>query len=93
MRGLETILQLAFVEGFREGQTNLDGHAPASNLLAIQNVPITIDDAPRFPWRGMLVDTSRHYFSLDKLKQIVDALSWNKMNVFHWHIVDAEVCR
>ncbi len=91
MRGLETVLQLAFVEGFQEGSTNLDGHAPASNFLSIKNTPISIEDEPRFPWRGMLVDTARHYFSIDKLKQIIDALSWNKMNVFHWHIVDAEV--
>jgi len=91
MRGLETVLQLAFVEGFQEGQTNLDGHAPAANFLSIKNTPISIEDEPRFPWRGMLVDTARHYFSIDKLKEIIDALSWNKMNVFHWHIVDAEV--
>lgn len=91
MRGLETVLQLAFVEGFEEGHTNLDGLAPAANFLSIKNTPISIEDAPRFPWRGMLVDTARHYFSIEKLKQIIDALSWNKMNVFHWHIVDAEV--
>lgn len=91
MRGLETVLQLAFVEGFEEGHTNLDGFAPAANFLSIKNTPISIEDAPRFPWRGMLVDTARHFFSIEKLKQIIDALSWNKMNVFHWHIVDAEV--
>jgi hexosaminidase len=90
MRGLETVLQLAFVEGFEEGHTNLDGFAPAANFLSIKNTPISIEDAPRFPWRGMLVDTARHFFSIEKLKQIIDALSWNKMNVFHWHIVDAE---
>lgn len=51
---------------------------------------MTINDAPRYPWRGLLVDTGRHFISMPKMKEIVDTMAAVKMNVLHWHIVDAE---
>src|SRR5690606_14536370 len=56
----------------------------------IPSVPITVHDFPRFPWRGVLVDTARHFIEIAALKRQIDALSASKMNVFHWHAVDAE---
>jgi len=47
-----------------------------------------VTDHPRFGFRGFLVDTSRHYLPLDVLREHVDAMSYNKLNVLHWHIVD-----
>lgn len=58
--------------------------------LQIPGIPISIVDYPDYPWRGLLVDTSRHYISFRILRRIVDSLSYAKMNVFHWHIVDAQ---
>lgn len=50
--------------------------------------PVSINDEPRFGFRGYMLDTSRHYISVDKIKQLLDAMAFNKLNVFHWHFSD-----
>jgi len=47
---------------------------------------VTIQDKPRFPWRGLMIDVSRHFIPLDVLKRNLDGLEAVKMNVFHWHL-------
>jgi hexosaminidase len=49
---------------------------------------VTIKDQPRFPWRGTLIDVSRHFIPLDVLKRNVDAMAAVKLNVLHWHLSD-----
>lgn len=45
-------------------------------------------DYPRFAWRGMHLDVSRHFFPVDFIKRYIDMLAMHKMNVFHWHLTD-----
>ncbi|MFN3343800.1 MAG: family 20 glycosylhydrolase [Flavobacteriales bacterium] len=45
-------------------------------------------DQPRFSWRGMHLDVSRHFFPVSFVKRYIDLLSFYKMNVFHWHLTD-----
>jgi hexosaminidase len=47
---------------------------------------VTIRDTPRFPWRGLMIDVSRHFVPLDVLKRNIDGMEAVKMNVFHWHL-------
>ena len=49
---------------------------------------LTISDSPRFPWRGMHLDVSRHFFSVAFIKKQLDALASYKINTFHWHLTD-----
>ncbi len=49
---------------------------------------VQIDDQPRFKWRGMMLDVSRHFFTKQEVKELLDAMSRYKMNTFHWHLVD-----
>ena len=48
----------------------------------------TILDYPRYPWRGCMVDVSRHFFSVAEVKRILNVMSLYKMNKFHWHLTD-----
>jgi hexosaminidase len=47
---------------------------------------VSIEDHPRFPWRGLMIDVSRHFVPLDVLKRNIDGMEAVKMNVFHWHL-------
>jgi hexosaminidase len=58
-------------------QTTSDGFAVPA---------IAIQDQPRFPWRGLMIDVGRHFIPLDVLKRNLDAMAAVKLNVFHWHL-------
>jgi hexosaminidase len=51
------------------------------------SVPVvTIEDRPRFAWRGLLIDVGHHFIPLDELKRNLDGMAAVKMNVLHWHL-------
>lgn len=49
---------------------------------------VTISDAPRFGWRGLMLDVSRHFFTKEEVKEVLDLMALYKMNKFHWHLTD-----
>lgn len=49
-----------------------------------------IVDYPRYKWRGLMLDVSRHFFTVDEVKLYIDKMSQYKFNVFHWHLTDDE---
>ena len=48
-------------------------------------------DAPRFEWRGVLLDVGRHFFSVPFLKKMLDLMALYKFNKFHWHLTEDQV--
>lgn len=49
---------------------------------------ISIEDSPRFAWRGLMLDSARHFQSTAFIKRLLDAMAASKLNTFHWHLVD-----
>ncbi|MCA1615958.1 MAG: family 20 glycosylhydrolase, partial [Acidobacteria bacterium] len=61
----------------------LDGDRAGYFVPAVQ-----IQDRPRFPWRGLLIDVARHYQPMEVLKRNLDAMAAVKLNVLHWHLTE-----
>jgi hexosaminidase len=49
---------------------------------------VEINDSPRFPWRGLMIDVSRHFMPLPVIYRTLDGMAAVKLNVFHWHLTD-----
>ncbi len=71
------------IHGFATLLQMIDTHGAVPGLLQGRIV-----DAPRFRWRGIMLDASRHFQSLDTLKRQLDAMELTKFNVLHWHLSD-----
>jgi len=77
--GVQTLLQALQPEIFgRETKRGVAWSAPCMH----------IEDSPRFKWRGMMLDVSRHFFTKQEVERMLDAMASQKMNVFHWHLTD-----
>ncbi len=67
-------------------ETFLQMVTPGSEGLRVPAV--VIEDAPRFPWRGLLLDSARHFMPVDVVERTLDGLAAVKMNVLHWHLTE-----
>lgn len=76
--GVQTLLQLMPPEVFQSDALTIPLAIPC----------VKIDDYPRFSWRGMMLDVSRHFFPIEFLYKFVDLLALHKMNIFHLHLTD-----
>ena len=70
--GIQTLIQLLPVE-------------PSKSLPIPQ---LSVVDAPRFAYRGMMLDVGRHFFTVDYVKKFIDFLALHKINTFHWHLTE-----
>ncbi|CAI8592166.1 unnamed protein product [Vicia faba] len=77
LRGLETFSQLCSFDY-------------TTKTVQIHKAPWSIQDKPRFAYRGLMLDTSRHYLPISIIKQVIESMSYAKLNVLHWHIIDEE---
>lgn len=78
--GMQTLLQLFPKEIESKVVTVAEWAIPA----------VEIKDYPRFSWRGLMFDVSRHFFTKEEVKQYIDEMARFKFNTFHWHLTDDE---
>ncbi|MCE5255516.1 MAG: beta-N-acetylhexosaminidase [Spirochaetaceae bacterium] len=80
----------------RSGAGVLRGAASIRELLLSDGPRLQcseIRDAPRFAWRGFMLDTARNFFSVGFIEKMIDAAAMHKLNVFHWHLTDDQAWR
>ncbi|EAR96206.1 glycosyl hydrolase family 20 beta-N-acetylhexosaminidase family protein (macronuclear) [Tetrahymena thermophila SB210] len=77
LRGLETYSQL-----FTQDEDTEDWY--------LNNIPISIQDQPDYIYRGLMIDSARHFLSVETILKTIDSMLFNKLNVLHWHITDTE---
>jgi hexosaminidase len=88
------ILSANTVHGLFYGIQTLMQLLPPSNIqaqtknISLKIPSVVITDYPRFGYRGMMLDVSRHFFSKDFIKKYIDEMAKYKFNVFHWHLTD-----
>lgn len=70
------------------GVQTLRKSLPAGAAQSVSFPAVKISDAPRFAYRGMMLDCARHFFSVDFVKEFIDILALHDMNTFHWHLTD-----
>ncbi|HEX2095195.1 MAG TPA: beta-N-acetylhexosaminidase [Longimicrobiaceae bacterium] len=91
-RGTQTLRQLlpaAVEEGVRARSVWGGGGTGVAGAPGEWTVPaVEIEDAPRFPYRGMHLDVSRHFMPAEFVKKYIDLLALYKFNHFHWHLTD-----
>eukprot|EP01052_Picozoa_sp_SAG31_P006775 SAG31_NODE_315_length_17848_cov_18.145811_5_plen_211_part_00 len=75
LRGLETFSQLV-------------RYKFATSQFVVDGAPWTISDSPRFSFRGLMLDTSRHFIPVPMIERLLDGMSACKMSVLHWHVSD-----
>lgn len=79
LHGLTTLVQLIALP---------DPEPEMASKLQLQLPVVTIVDEPRFKWRGLLIDSVRHFIPLSTIKRQLDGMAAAKLNVFHWHLTD-----
>ncbi|MDX9881399.1 MAG: beta-N-acetylhexosaminidase [Prolixibacteraceae bacterium] len=84
----EILITASSTNGLFYGIQTLKQLMPAQSSDKL-NIPyLEIEDQPRFAWRGLMLDVSRHFFPVFYLKELLDYMALYKLNTFHWHLTD-----
>mgnify|MGYP002731560490 FL=1 len=83
------VIEGATAAGVFYGVQTLRKSIPVDKSLTEVTLPgVVLKDAPRFGYRGVMLDCARHYFPVKFVKQFIDLITMHNMNVFHWHLTD-----
>ena len=83
--GIQTLIQLLPLSPF---QATDNGPVVRTADGTLKIPAVTVDDYPRFDYRGLHLDVGRHFFSVDFVKRYIDFIALHKMNYFHWHLTE-----
>ncbi len=78
--GYKNVNETGYYQGLEKVETK--------SLDVYNIIPMVIEDYPRFKYRGMMLDVSRHFMPKEFVKKFIDIMSIHKMNKFHWHLTD-----
>ena len=78
--GYKSVNETGYYQGVEEVETK--------SLDVYNIIPMIIEDFPRFNYRGMMLDVSRHFMPKEFIKKFIDIIAMHKMNKFHWHLTD-----
>jgi len=78
--GYKNVNETGYFQGLEKVETK--------SLDVYNLIPMIIEDYPRFKYRGMMLDVSRHFMPKEFIKKFIDIMSIHKMNKFHWHLTD-----
>ena len=78
--GYKNVNETGYFQGLEKVETK--------SLDVYNIIPMVIEDYPRFKYRGMMLDVSRHFMPKEFIKKFIDIMSIHKMNKFHWHLTD-----
>ena len=84
----QVVLAARQPQGLYLGTQTIRQLLPAQRTAGASLPAVEMADKPRYSWRGMHLDVSRHFFSVEFVKQYIDYLALHKMNTFHWHLTD-----
>lgn len=87
LHGLETLAQLMEFGWIMQSQYST---TPAHPVYLIHGIPLFLSDYPAYSFRGLLIDTSRHYLPISLILDTLDVMAMNKLNILHWHMVDEQ---
>ena len=82
------VVEAAGEHGLFNGAMSLWQLLAGPQAAAVSLPAMRIDDAPRFAWRGFMLDSARHFQSVEQIKLLLDAMATHKLNTFHWHLTD-----
>lgn len=83
LQSIGQLLEFGWLEGSDDGSIQ-------TTVLVTHGLPLMIVDEPAFSYRGLMIDTARHYLPMDLILHNLDAMAMNKLNVLHWHLTDSQ---
>ncbi len=83
----KAVLAASTVEGALHGLETF-AQLISPGATGFEAAAVHIEDHPRFPWRGLMIDCSRHWMPIEVIERNLDAMAAVKLNVFHWHLSD-----